>query len=75
VREAAVAGPRRGSSRVPNTTSPEAAISQTTSVSVQAVTSALIATIAQSSWSRPTVFRISRNALWPMIAITEAPIP
>ena len=58
-----------------STSTPLATMSESSSRSVHAVTSALTTTMPQSSASRPTVFRMSLQALVPMTAMTAAPTP
>ena len=56
-------------------TTPESRNTQTISLSVQAVTSALTAKIPHSSQSRASVILTSFTALRAMMAMTAAPIP
>ena len=67
--------PRQKGVRTSMETTPDSRNTQTISLSVQAVTSALTAKIPQSSQSRARVIFTSFTALRAMMAMTAAPMP
>src|SRR6266851_2800563 len=72
---ARVEAPRQNGVRTSMATTPESRKTHTISLSVQPVTSALMAKIAHRSQSRARVILTSFTALRAMIAMTAAPIP